>query len=99
MAQHQMTCHSDVRDFLIGIDYYDPNEDRGHFTIRRRVPLSELVDELVIYTTMGHHFPQFPPEALPSVAYAWDYSDQEDGDCYGEVVNALNESLERSNNG
>ena len=93
-----MTCHSDVHDYLIGIDYLDEQEDRGHFTIRRRVPLQELVDELVTYITIGHHFPQFPPEALPSVAYAWDYSDHEDGDCYGEVVNALNKQL-RSKNG
>ena len=92
-----MTCHSEVvRDFLIGIDYLDDWEDRGHFTIRRKVKMSELIEELHSFVTIGHHYPQFPARALPTVAYAWDYSDQEDGDCYGEVVNELDKSLERS---
>lgn len=95
-----MTCPSDViHDYLIGIDYLDEWEDRGHFTIRRKVTMSELIDELHSYVAVGHHFPQFPARALPTVAYAWDYSDQEDGDCYGEVVNELDKSIERSKNG
>lgn len=94
-----MTCRSDVTDFLIGIDYYDPDEDRGHFTIRRKVTMAELLAELQGFVEVGHGFPQFPASALPSVAYAWDYSDQEDGDCYGEVVNELDKSIKRSNNG
>lgn len=99
MDQQKMTCRSDVRDFLIGIDYYDPDEDRGHFTIRRKVTMPELLAELQGFVEVGHGFPQFPASAMPTVAYAWDYSDQEDGDCYGEVVNELDKSIERSKNG
>ena len=94
-----MTCRSDVRDFLIGIDYYDPDDCRGHFTIRRKVTMAELLAELQGFVEVGHGFPQFPASAMPTVAYAWDYSDQEDGNCYGEVVNELEKKIKRSNNG
>jgi hypothetical protein len=80
---------SDVRDFVIGIDYDDIAEDRGHLTLRRKVSLSELLSEIIEIMTMGCTFPQFPPEANPSVTYAWDLNDLEDGDCYGEIINEL----------
>ena len=94
-----MTCPSKARDFVVGIDYDSIEEDKGHMTIRRKVPITELVEEIKTIILNGSTYPQFPAEANPSVTYAWDLSNQEDGDCYGEVVNALNESLERSNNG
>ena len=75
----------------------DEWEDRGHFTIRRKVTMSELIEELQGFVKVGHNFPAFPAWANPTVAYAWDYSNPEDGDCYGEVVNALNKSLRRTN--
>ena len=84
-----MSCLSEVRDFVVGIDYDSIEENKSHFTIRRKVTMSELVEELQRFVTAGHNFPQFPPEANPSVIYAWDLSDLDDGDCYGEVVNEL----------
>jgi hypothetical protein len=84
---------SRVRDFIVGIDYddyYDVNEDRGHMILRRMVTLNELISEIKQILTVGSYFPQFPPEALPRVTYAWDLSNQDDGDCYHEIMNKLN---------
>ncbi len=39
-----MTGHSEVRDFLIGIDYDALDEDKGHMNIRRNVTMVELVE-------------------------------------------------------
>ena len=89
MDQIAMNSRSDVRDFLIGIDYDDFAEDRGHLTLRRKISLTELIDEIKAIMTLGSYYPQFPPEALPTVTYAWDLSNQEDGDCYHEIMNEL----------
>ena len=84
-----MTCHSKVRDFLVGIDYDDFAEDRGHMTIRRKVTITELVEEIKTIILNGSTYPQFPPEANPSITYAWDLNSQEDGDCYHEIIKEL----------
>ncbi len=84
-----MNSHSEVRDFLVGIDYDDFAEDRGHLTLRRKVSINELVEEIKEIMTLGSHYPQFPPEANPSVTYAWDLNKQEDGDCYHELMKEL----------
>ena len=84
-----MSCPSDVRDFLIGIDYDSIEEDKGHFTIRRKVNMYELIVELQEFIKEGHHFPQFPARANPTVTYAYDLNDQEDPDIFGEIVNKL----------
>ena len=84
-----MNCHSDIRDFVVGIDYDSIEEDKGHMTIRRKVPITELVEEIKEIILTGSHHPQFPPEANPSVTYAWDLNNQEDGDCYHEVMTEL----------
>ena len=81
-----MTCPSEARDFVVGIDYDDVAEDRGHLTIRRKVPLTELVEEIKSIILNGSNYPQFPPEANPIVTYAWDLNNQEDGDCYHEIM-------------
>ncbi len=41
-----MNFHTKVRDFVVGIDYDSIEEDKGYFTIRRKVTLSELITEL-----------------------------------------------------
>ncbi len=84
-----MTSRSKVRDFVVGIDYDDYCEDRGHLTIQRQATLIELVVEINEIMLFGSHFPQFPPEANPTVTYAWDLDNQEDGDCYHEIINAI----------
>ena len=92
--------HSDVRDFLIGIDYDSIEEDRGHFTIRRKVTMPELIDELQGFFKEGHHFPQFPAKANPTVLYAYDLDNQEDADIYGQINNELDKikTKEKQNN-
>ena len=91
---------SDVRDFLIGIDYDSIEEDRGHFTIHRKVTLLELLEELQGFIKEGHNFPQFPASANPTVLYAYDLNNQEDADIYGEIINELHKinKKERHNN-
>ena len=84
-----VTSPSKVRDFVVGIDYDDYYEDRGHLTIQRQVTLNELVEEINEIMLFGSRFPQFPPEANPTVTYAWDLDNQEDGDCYHEIITAL----------
>jgi hypothetical protein len=84
-----MTCPSNARDFVVGIDYDSVEEDKGHMTIRRKVPITELVEEIKTIILNGSTYPQFPPEANPSVTYAWDLNNQEDGDCYHEIMKEL----------
>ena len=86
MDQQTMTYPSNVRDFVIGIDYDSIEEDKGHLTLRRKVPITELVEEIKSIIHNGSTYPQFPPEANPSVTYAWDLDNQEDGDCYHEIM-------------
>ncbi len=84
-----MTCPSKVRDFLVGIDYDDFAEDRGHLTLRRKVTINELIEEIKEIMMLGSHYPQFPPEAFPTVTYAYDLNNQDDSDCFNELMNEL----------
>ncbi len=84
-----MSCQTRVRDFVVGIDYDSIEEDKGHMTLRRRVSIIELMEEIKSIILNGSTYPQFPPEANPTVTYAWDLNDQEDGDCYHEIMNDL----------
>lgn len=93
-----MTCHSNG-DYLIGIDYEAIDDLHGHFTIRRCVPLQELIEELSGFILNGHHYPQFPPQANPEIAYAYDLNNQEDADIYDIINNKLIKELEWSYNG
>ena len=90
-----MNCLSEVRDFVVGIDYDSIEEDKGYFTIRRKVTLSELIAELKEIMRIGSCYPQFPKEANPTVTYAWDLNDQEDGDCYHEVLKELEKDTKK----
>jgi len=89
MDLRTMSSHSDVRDFLVGLDYDSIDEDKGHFTIRRKVTMAELIEELQGYVNNGHSYPQFPARANPTIIYAYDLNDQDDADIYGEIVNEL----------
>ena len=84
-----MASPTKVRDFVVGIDYDDFAEDRGHLTIRRTVTITELVEEIKEIMLIGSRYPQFPAEANPTVTYAWDLDNPEDGDCYHEIINEL----------
>ncbi len=75
----------DIRDFIVGIEYDSPNENQGFFNIRRKVTIIDLAKELQEYIQKGHNCPTFPPEANPTISYAWDLNNSEDGDCYYEL--------------
>jgi len=81
--------HSEVRDYVIGIDYEAIEEDKGHMTLRRKVSIEELIQEIKTILLNGSTYPQFPPEANPTITYAWDLTSQEDGDCYHEIITKL----------
>ena len=87
--------HSKVRDFVVGIDYDSIEEDKGHLTLRRKVPIEELIEEINSIILNGSRYPQFPVEANPCITYAWDLSNQEDGDCYHEIMNALEQDNQK----
>ena len=87
-----MRCRS---DYLIGIDYDSIDEDKGHMTLHRAVPISELVEEVKDIVLNGCHFPQFPPEANPEVIYAYDLNEKEDADILGILDNLLNKSINK----
>ncbi len=89
-----MTCHSKVRDFVVGIEYDSIEEDKGHMTLRRKVSIEELMEETKSIILNGSIYPQFPPEANPSITYAWDLSSQDDGDCYHELMKELDNRME-----
>ena len=80
---------SKIRDFVVGIDYDSIEEDKGHMTLRRKVSIEELMDEIKSIILNGSTYPQFPAEANPSITYAWDLSNQDDGDCYHELMKEL----------
>ena len=89
-----MTYHSSG-DYLVGIEYEALDDLHGHFTIRRKVPMTELIDELKGFMQNGHYYPQFPPEANPSVVYAYDLNEKEDADILGILDNLLNKSINK----
>ena len=84
-----MICRSNAREFVVGIDYDSIEENKGHMTIRRKVSIEELIEEIKSIILNGSTYPQFPPEANPSITYAWDLTSQDDGDCYHELMNEL----------
>ena len=89
MDHTTMTYRSEIRDFVVGIDYESIEEDKGHMTIRRKVSTTELIEEIRTIIQNGSRYPQFPPEAHPTVTYVWDLGSQEDGDCYHEIMQEL----------
>ena len=87
-----MSNNSKVRDFLVGIDFDDPfdyNDSRGHVTLRRKVSIGEMVEELQIIMTRGSGYPQFLPEASPTLTYAYDLNNSKSVDCYLEIMQEL----------
>jgi len=84
-----MICRSERRKFLVGIEYDSPFDDQGYFDIERTVTLTELAEEVLGFELNGHHYPTFPASANPSVLFAWDLSDLDDGDCYSELLDAI----------
>ena len=55
----------------------------------------ELIEEIKTIILYGSTYPQFPPEANPSVIYAWDLNNQEDGDCYHEIMLELEKNNQK----
>ena len=92
-SDHRNENNTKTRDFIVGISYDSEEEDKSHFAIRRRVTLNELIGEIKGFMKNGHHHPTFPKRANPTVQYAWDLSDKDDGDCYGEIINELDKII------
>jgi thymidylate synthase len=95
-----MTYHSKVRDFVVGIDYdnpFDYTEEHSHMTLRRKVNIEELIQELTDILHKGSTYPQFPPEANPSIVYAWDLTSEDDGDIYHEIIEQLEKNNRKDN--
>ena len=92
-----MNSHTKVREFVVGIDYDDIAEDRGHLTLRRKVPIEELILEIQSIIRNGSTYPQFPPRANPTLTYVWDLSNQDDGDCYHELMQKLEKDNRKEN--
>ncbi len=84
-----MIHQTKVRDFVVGIDYDSLEEDKGHITLRRKVSLDDLIEEIRSILLEGSKYPQFPPEANPTIIYAWDLTSIDDGDCYHEIIDCL----------
>lgn len=83
------TCPSEIHTYYVGINYESPDEDKGHFDIRRKVTIQELAEEVSDYLENGKSsYPAFPPDATPEVWYAWDLdaTPEEDGDVYHELM-------------
>ena len=100
MDRSLMTCHSSIRDFVVGIDYdnpYDYSNKHSHMTLRRRIDIEELVKELTDILHNGSTYPQFPPEANPNIVYAWDLTSEDDGDIYHEIMNKLEKNNRKDN--
>jgi hypothetical protein len=89
MEDLMKNSHSKVRDFVVGIDYDSIEEDKGHLTLRRKVNIDELIEEIKTILHKGCTYPQFPPEANPSITYAWDLSNKDDGDVYHELISKI----------
>jgi len=88
MKKTTTTCPSDsLHTYIVGINYESPDEDKGHFDIRRKVTIHELAEEVSDYLENGKPGnPAFPPEANPEIWYCWDMDDPDDGDVYHELM-------------
>ena len=84
-----------VRNVLVGIDYEDIADDRGHLTLQRKGLIFELIEEIKEIMLFGWNMPQFPPEANPTIVYAYDLDENEDSDITGEISDLLNEAINR----
>ena len=81
------TCPSEIHTYYVGINYESPDEDKGHFDIRRKVTIEELAIEVADYLENGKSsYPAFPPEANPEIWYVWNMDDPEDGDAYPDLM-------------
>ena len=84
-----MICRSKRYRFLVGIEYESPYDNQGYFDIDRTVTITELAEEILGFMRNGHHYPIFPSSANPTILFAWDLSDPENGDCYHELVEII----------
>ena len=81
------TCPSEIHTYYVGINYECPDEDKGHFDIRRKVTIQELAEEVSDYLENGKSsYPAFPPDATPEVWYCWSMDDPDDGDAYHDLM-------------
>lgn len=90
MTKARQSSNVDIRTFFVGIEYDSFDEDKGFFDIRRTVTLKELAWEVGDYLINGKRsYPAFPARSNPSVLFALDMEDPENGDIYNELMAAI----------
>lgn len=58
-----MSCRSNRRKFLVGIEFDSPYDNKGYFELERTASLQELAEEILGIQLQGHRFPTFPSSA------------------------------------
>lgn len=82
-----MLCPSDIRNYIVGIEFNTLDGEMGFFDIKRKVTLDELAEEVVDYLANGKSScPAFPPEANPEILYAWNFDNPDDGDIFHDLA-------------
>ncbi len=83
-----------ARRYIVGIRYTSKAEDKGYFDIKRTVTITELAKEIQGYLVHGKtSYPAFTAAADPEVLFAWALDDGEDGDCYPELMTAIDKIM------
>jgi len=82
-----MTSPSDIRNYIVGIEFDRIDGEMGFFDIKRKVTLDKLAEEVLEYLANGKSsFPAFPPDANPAILYAWNLDNPNDGDIYHDLA-------------
>ena len=83
-------CLSERTRYLVGMEYDNPYNDQCYFDFERTATLTEVAHEVLQIQLHGHNFPTFPASADPTVLFAWNLNDIDNGDCYHDLVEAIN---------
>ncbi len=84
-----MTCHFEKKRYLVGFECKNPFNDNWYFDIDRTVTLPELAEIVLDIQIKGHRYPAIPPEDRPEVLFVSDLNNQEDGDCYHDLISTI----------
>ena len=76
-----MVSANKKRQFVVGISYDSPDEDKGHYVMKRNTTSAELKSEVADILQNGCEHPQFPPTAHPVIRYAFYLENDEEIDC------------------
>jgi len=82
-------CRSERSRYLVGIEYDCPYDHQGYFDLEITATLTEVAHEVLNIELHGHNFPTFPALANPTVLFACDLNNPDNGDCYAELVKSI----------